>query len=175
MDFRGMLVDGGSRLGAEVAVAGIEVERGDVVGAVGAGKLHAALDASDGIEALHNLEFSPLGWNGKARGWGSEGNEVATESVPKWEWDGLFPLSDSEEFSLSLLSAPSPRMPSRRWIGQGWIDQGQPSLGKSVVLLQHFPQAVVREGDDFMIVDSFHGLGGDHGVYYRLLGGLDRG
>jgi hypothetical protein len=46
-----------------------------VVGAVGAGELHAALDASDGVEALHNFECSPLGGNGKARGWGSEGNE----------------------------------------------------------------------------------------------------
>jgi hypothetical protein len=46
-----------------------------VVGAVSAGELHAALDASDGVEALHNFECSPLGANGKARGWGSEGNE----------------------------------------------------------------------------------------------------
>ena len=54
VDFGGVLVDGGGGLGAEVAVAGIEVEGADVVGAMGAGKLHAALDASDGVLALHN-------------------------------------------------------------------------------------------------------------------------
>jgi len=75
VDGGGVAVDGGGGLGAEVAVAEIEVESADVVGAVGAGELHAALDASDGVEALHNFECSPLGGNGKARGWGSEGNE----------------------------------------------------------------------------------------------------
>jgi len=53
---------------------------------VGAGELHAALDASDGVEALHNFECSPLGGNGKARGWGSEGMRVGRRGVPKWEW-----------------------------------------------------------------------------------------
>ncbi len=54
VDFGGVLVDGGSGLGAEVAVTGIEVEGADVVRAVGAGELHASLDAGDGVEALHN-------------------------------------------------------------------------------------------------------------------------
>ena len=46
-------IDGGSGLGAEVTVAGVEVECADVVSAAGAGKLHAALDASDGVVSLH--------------------------------------------------------------------------------------------------------------------------
>ena len=50
----GVLIDGGGGLGAEVAVAGIEVEGADVVGAAGAGEFHAALDASDGVVSLHN-------------------------------------------------------------------------------------------------------------------------
>ncbi|MGA9510149.1 MAG: hypothetical protein WBV55_16140 [Candidatus Sulfotelmatobacter sp.] len=73
--FGGVLVDGGGGLGAEVAVAGIEVERGDVVSAVRAGKLHAAFDASDGVEAFHKFECSLLRGDEKARGWGSEGNQ----------------------------------------------------------------------------------------------------
>ena len=50
----GVPIDGGRGLGAEVAVAGVEVEGADVVGAAGAGELHAALDASDGVVSLHN-------------------------------------------------------------------------------------------------------------------------
>jgi hypothetical protein len=33
----------------------------------------------------------------------------------------------------------------------------------------------VREGDDFVIVDAFHGFGGDHGVDDGFFGGLDGG
>jgi hypothetical protein len=47
MNLGGVLVDGGGGLGAEVAVAGVEVESADVVGAVIAGEPHAALDACD--------------------------------------------------------------------------------------------------------------------------------
>jgi len=54
VDSGGVLIDGGGGLGAEIAVAGIEVESADVVGAARAGKLHAALDASDGVVSLHN-------------------------------------------------------------------------------------------------------------------------
>ncbi len=68
MDFGGMLVDCGGGLGAKIAVAGVEVEGADVVGAVSAGELHASLDASDGIEALHNFESSLLAGKGKVRG-----------------------------------------------------------------------------------------------------------
>ena len=74
VDVGGVAVDGGGGLSAEVAVAGVEVEGADVVGAVGAGELHAALDACDGVEAFHNSECSLLAGKAKARGWGSEGN-----------------------------------------------------------------------------------------------------
>jgi glycyl-tRNA synthetase alpha subunit len=51
-------VDGGGSLGAEVAVAGVEIEGAHVVGAMGAGELHASLDAGDGVETLHRFESS---------------------------------------------------------------------------------------------------------------------
>jgi hypothetical protein len=54
VDAGGVAIDGGGGLGAEVAVAGVEVEGADVVGAVGAGELHASLDAGDGVETFHN-------------------------------------------------------------------------------------------------------------------------
>jgi hypothetical protein len=82
VDFGGVLVDGGGGLGAEVAVASVEVESGDVMGAMRAGELRAAFDASDGVEAFHRIECSPLRGDGKTRGWGSEGNEGG---VPEWE------------------------------------------------------------------------------------------
>jgi hypothetical protein len=68
VDVGGVLVDGSGGLSAKVAVAGVEVEGADVVGAVGAGELHASLDASDGVEALHNFESSLLVEEGKVRG-----------------------------------------------------------------------------------------------------------
>lgn len=87
VDAGGVLVDGGCSLGAEVAVARVEVECADVVRAVGAGELHAALDASDGVEAFHKFECSLLAAEWKARWWGSEGNEgVGKWVVSKWEW-----------------------------------------------------------------------------------------
>jgi hypothetical protein len=46
-----------------------------VMGAVGAGELHASLDAGDGVEALHNFECSLLARERKARGVSSEGND----------------------------------------------------------------------------------------------------
>jgi len=54
VDAGGVAIDGGGGLGAEVAVAGVEVESADVVGAVGAGELHASLDAGDGVKTFHN-------------------------------------------------------------------------------------------------------------------------
>ena len=71
----GVLVDRSGGLRAKVAIAGIEVECAYVVGAVRAGKLHAALNARDTIEAFHNSECSPFAENRKARQWGSERNE----------------------------------------------------------------------------------------------------
>lgn len=54
MDIGGVAIDGGCGLGAQVAVASVEVKGADVVGAVGAGELHASLNARDGVKALHN-------------------------------------------------------------------------------------------------------------------------
>jgi hypothetical protein len=82
VDSGGVLVDFGGGLGAEVAVARIEVEGADVVSAVRAGELHASLDARHGVETLHRFECSLLAREGKARGWGSEGNAGA---VSLWE------------------------------------------------------------------------------------------
>jgi hypothetical protein len=53
VNFDGVAIDLGCGLGAEVAVARIEVEGADVVSAVGTGELHAAFDAGDGVEAVH--------------------------------------------------------------------------------------------------------------------------
>jgi hypothetical protein len=53
VDFGGVLDDGGGGLGAQVAEVGVEIEGVDVVRAVGAGELHASLDALDGVKALH--------------------------------------------------------------------------------------------------------------------------
>jgi hypothetical protein len=61
VDGGGVAVDGGGGLSAKVAVAGVEVEGADVMGAMGAGELHASLDAGDGVKALHNFE-SRLFW-----------------------------------------------------------------------------------------------------------------
>jgi hypothetical protein len=63
VDAGGVAIDGGGGLGAEVAVAGVEVESADVVGTVGAGKLHASLDAGDGVEPFHNFQCSLLARN----------------------------------------------------------------------------------------------------------------
>ncbi|MGA9390528.1 MAG: hypothetical protein WBV69_08795 [Candidatus Sulfotelmatobacter sp.] len=82
VDGGGVLVDGGGGLGAEVAVAGIEVQSADVVGAVGAGELHATLDASDGVEALHIFQCSLFAAEGKTQWWGGEGNQGR---VSKWK------------------------------------------------------------------------------------------
>jgi hypothetical protein len=50
----GVAVDGGGGLSAKVAIAGIEIERADVVRAASAGKLHATLNPRDGVMPLHN-------------------------------------------------------------------------------------------------------------------------
>ena len=56
----GVAVDGGGGLSAKVAIAGIEIERADVVRATGAAKLHAALDPRNCVMPLHNSECSLL-------------------------------------------------------------------------------------------------------------------
>ena len=58
VDARGVPVDGGGSLGAKVAVTGVEIERAHVVGAMGAGELHASLNAGNGVETLHRFESS---------------------------------------------------------------------------------------------------------------------
>ena len=54
VDAGGVEIDGGRGLGAQVAVVEIEVESADVVGAAGAGELHASLDARYGVVSLHS-------------------------------------------------------------------------------------------------------------------------
>jgi len=58
MDAGGVAVDCRGGLGAEVAIVEVEVESADVVGATGAGELHASLDAGDGVVSFHNFESS---------------------------------------------------------------------------------------------------------------------
>jgi hypothetical protein len=58
MDLGSVLVNGGGCLGAQVAVARIELGRADAMGTVGACKLDATFDAADRIEALHSNEYS---------------------------------------------------------------------------------------------------------------------
>jgi hypothetical protein len=70
----GVAVDFRGGLSAEVAVAQVEVESADVVGAAGAGELHASLDACYGVVSLHNLKCSLFAAERKARGSGGEGN-----------------------------------------------------------------------------------------------------
>ena len=83
VDAGGVAVDGGGGLGAEVAVARVEVESADVVGAVGAGEPHASLDARHGVETFHNssvvlwrrmerhgggaAKVTRVGWSGEFR------------------------------------------------------------------------------------------------------------
>jgi hypothetical protein len=74
VDAGGVAVDGGGGLGAEVAVAGVEVESADMVRAMGAGELHASLDAGDRVKALHRIQSSLFIREGKARGVSGEGN-----------------------------------------------------------------------------------------------------
>ena len=58
MHLGGVLIDGRGRLSAPIAITRIELESTDTVRAVGAGELHASLDAGDGVEAFHTLECS---------------------------------------------------------------------------------------------------------------------
>lgn len=49
MRFRGMIVDGGRGLGAEVAGFGVEIQRAYAVSTARAVELHAAFDALDTV------------------------------------------------------------------------------------------------------------------------------
>jgi len=85
VDAGGVAVDGGGGLGAEVAVAGIEVEGADVVGAVGAGELHASLDAGDGVETLHNFSLVSLCGSDRHGGWAAKVMSAVDERVLRWD------------------------------------------------------------------------------------------
>ena len=68
----GVAIDGSGGLGAEVAVAGVEIEGADVVSAAGAGELHPALDASDGVVSLHNSSVVVWQESGAHVGWAAK-------------------------------------------------------------------------------------------------------
>ena len=73
----GVLIYGGGSLGAEVAIAGIEVQRADVMRAVGAGELHTALDACDGVETFHSS--SVVVWRESGRHGGDPAKVISRE------------------------------------------------------------------------------------------------
>jgi hypothetical protein len=75
---RGVEIDGGGGLGAKVAVAEIEVECADVVGASGAGELHASLDAGDGVMSIHNS--SVVFWRENSRHGGGAAKVMGVRS-----------------------------------------------------------------------------------------------
>jgi hypothetical protein len=87
VDAGGVHVDGCGGLGAEIAVAGVEVESADVVGAAGAGKLHASLDASDGVVPLHN--FSVVPWRGKRAHVGGAAKVIGVRWVGVLKWERI--------------------------------------------------------------------------------------
>jgi hypothetical protein len=74
----GVEIDGGGGLGAKVAVAEIEVECADVVGASGAGELHASLDAGDGVMSIHNS--SVVFWRENSRHGGGAAKVMGARS-----------------------------------------------------------------------------------------------
>ena len=76
MDAGGVLIDRRRGLSAEVAVTGVEVERADVVGATGAGKLHSSLNAFHGVVSSHTLSVVPRPESGAH---GSEAAKVMSE------------------------------------------------------------------------------------------------
>ena len=54
----GVAVDFRCGLSAKVPIVDVEIESANVVGATGAGELHASLDAGDGVVSFHNFESS---------------------------------------------------------------------------------------------------------------------
>ena len=95
VDAGSVAVDGGCGLGAEVAVAEIEVESADVVGAVSTGELHAAFDAGDGVEAFHNS--SVVFWRGSDRHGGG-----AAKVMPGWMRKLLGELGGSQKSEVRM-------------------------------------------------------------------------
>jgi hypothetical protein len=78
-------IDGGGGLGAEVAVMEVEVESADVVGAAGAGELHASLYAGDGVVSLHS--FSVVFWPRIDTHGGGGAKVMNGESALRWKWE----------------------------------------------------------------------------------------
>jgi len=72
VDASGMAVDGGGGLGAEVAVVEVEVEGADVVGAAGAGELHASLDARHSVMSLHSSSVVLSRGSDRHGGWAAK-------------------------------------------------------------------------------------------------------
>ena len=83
---RGVEIDGGGGLGAEVAVTEVEVESADLVGAAGAGELHASLDAGDGVMSIHTSSVAFWRENGRHGGGAAKVMRMRRGGVPKWEW-----------------------------------------------------------------------------------------
>ena len=84
VDRRGVEIDGGGGLGAEVAVVEVEVEGADVVGAAGAGELHASLDARDGVVPLHNSSVVFSQGSDRHEGWAAKVMRRIDERAPMW-------------------------------------------------------------------------------------------
>ena len=154
--FRGVIVDRGRGLGAEVARFRVEIEGADGVGTVRASELHAAFDALDSV-TFHCLNCSPR----TSRGESTIGTMVMRERTP----------------------ANGPRRAASEPRSARTADGGSPcaslisqtSFRQAVVLLKHLTQAVVRQGDHGVVVDAGHGFGGDHGVDDGLFGSLNSG
>jgi hypothetical protein len=86
VDGGGVAIDGGGGLGAEVAVVEIEVESADVVGATGAGELHAAFDTRYGVVSLHSSSVVFSRWSDRHEGRAAKVIRVQSGTVRLWEW-----------------------------------------------------------------------------------------
>jgi hypothetical protein len=83
VDFGGVAIDRGGRLGTQITVSNVEVESAHVMRTVGAGELHAALDARDGVEAVHGLSVVFCAQGGRN---GSEAAKVTNWCFQKGRW-----------------------------------------------------------------------------------------